>query len=93
MSYLDCSSEKKVDIVFVFDTSGSMGGEINELRCIANDFTQDLRLSRVNYSLGLVEFRGFPKSCGSGGWTGCGDPGDFAYRVKGNGILTSDINT
>jgi len=92
-SYLECSSEKKVDIVFVFDTSGSMGGEINELRSIANDFAHDLRSSRVDYNLGLVEFRDFPMSCGMSADSGCGKPGDFAYRVKGNGYLTGDITT
>ena len=31
--YLDCLTDKKVDIVFVFDTSGSMGGEIGRASC------------------------------------------------------------
>ncbi|HPC89416.1 MAG TPA: leucine-rich repeat domain-containing protein [Methanothrix sp.] len=82
-----------MDIVFVFDTSGSMGGEINELRSIVSDFADDLHSSRVDYNLGLVEFRDFPKSCGMSKDSGCGKSDDFAYRVKGNGDLTSDINT
>jgi hypothetical protein len=62
--YLDCLTDKKVDIVFVFDTIGSMEGEINELSAIACNFASDLVASRVDYRLGQVEFRDFPKTCG-----------------------------
>lgn len=61
--YLDCSSEKKIDIVFVFDTTNSMGGEISELRATANKFATDLEASNIDYQLGLVEFRDFPETC------------------------------
>gem|GEM_PF-601819 len=90
---LDCLTDKKVDIVFVFDTSGSMGGEINELSATAKDFATDLEASRIDHRLGLVEFRDFPKTCSESKGTSCGSPGDFAYRVKGDGNLTGDIST
>jgi len=92
-NYLDCLTDKKVDIVFVFDTSGSMGGEINELSATARDFAKDLEASRIDYRLDLVEFRDFPQSCGESKKTSCGDPDDFAYKVKGDGNLTGDIST
>ena len=88
--YLDCLTDKKVDIVFVFDTTNSMGGEINELSAIARDFAADLEASHIDYQLGLLEFRDFPQTCDG---SSCGSPGDFAYRVKGNGTLTSEIDT
>ena len=88
--YLDCLADKKVDIAFVFDTSNSMGGEINELRAIAKEFATGLEDSHIDYQLGLVEFRDFPKTCDG---NSCGSPGDFAYQVKGNGTLTPDIST
>jgi hypothetical protein len=91
--YLDCSSEKKVDIVFVFDTTGSMGGEINELSSIVRGFANDLEASHIDHRLGLVEFRDFPIACGDSTKTNCGDPGDFPYRIKGDGNLTEDIDT
>jgi len=88
--YLDCSSEKKIDIAFVFDTTNSMGGEISELRATANKFATDLDASNIDYQLGLVEFRDFPETCDG---FSCGSPGDYAYSVKGNGTLTSGIDT
>lgn len=88
--YLDCLTNKKVDIVFVFDTTNSMGGEINELSAIARDFAADLEASHIDYQLGLLEFRDFPQTCDG---SSCGSPGDFAYRVKGNGTLTAEIGT
>jgi hypothetical protein len=88
--YLDCSSEKKIDIAFVFDTTNSMGGEISELRATANKFATDLEASNIDYQLGLVEFRDFPETCDG---FSCGSPGDFAYSVKGNGTLTAEIGT
>lgn len=91
--YLDCLTDKKVDIVFVFDTSNSMDGEINELRAVANKFAANLEASHIDYQLGLVEFRDFPRTCGVKKQLQCGSPGDFAYRVKGNGTLTSEIDT
>ena len=91
--YLDCLTDKKVDIVFVFDTSGSMGGEINELSATARNFAADLEASRIDYHLGLVEFRDFPQSCGESKKKSCGEPDDFAYKAKGDGNLTGDIST
>jgi hypothetical protein len=88
--YLDCLTDKKVDIVFVFDTTNSMGGEISELRAVANKFATGLEASNIDFQLGLVEFRDFPETCDG---FSCGSPGDFAYQVKGNGTLTSEIDT
>ena len=91
--YLDCLTDKKVDIVFVFDTTGSMEGEINELSAIARGFASDREASRIDHRLGLVEFRDFPKTCGGGDEATCGSPGDFPYKAKGDGNLTGDIST
>jgi hypothetical protein len=91
--YLDCLTDKKADIVFVFDTSNSMGGEINELSAVVKDFATDLGASRIDYRLGLVEFRDFPITCGERAKISCGNPGDFAYKVKDNGTLTAEVNT
>jgi hypothetical protein len=91
--YLDCLTDRKVDIVFVFDTTGSMEGEINELSAIARNFASDLEASRIDHRLGLVEFRDFPKTCDGGDEATCGSPGDFPYKIKGNGNLTGNIST
>ncbi|MDD1759355.1 MAG: VWA domain-containing protein [Methanothrix sp.] len=89
--YLNCAAVKKVDIALVFDTSNSMGGEINELKALANKFASDLEASNIDYGLGLVEFRDFPLTCGESQRSQCGSPGDLPYRAAENGAITSDI--
>ena len=89
--YLDRSSRSAADIVFVFDSSGSMGSHINEMKSISKNFAKSLNESGIDYRLGLVSFRDFPISCENGGKrVTCGDPDDFPYKVYGN--PTSDLN-
>ena len=45
------------DIVFVFDDTGSMGGQINGLKTKAIDFANTLANSSIDYRLGLVIFK------------------------------------
>ncbi|MEA1944312.1 MAG: vWA domain-containing protein [Euryarchaeota archaeon] len=45
------------DIVFVFDDTGSMGGQINGLKAKAIDFANSLENSSIDYRLGLVTFK------------------------------------
>lgn len=44
------------DIVFLIDTSGSMGGAISEVKNNVNAFADALAVSDVDYRLGLVQF-------------------------------------
>ena len=83
-------SHKKADIVFVFDSSGSMEGKINELLSTSKDFVKELKDLDIDYSLGLVTFRDFPKSCGNNGIkTICGNPGDYPYKIYGQERLAN----
>jgi len=92
--YLDRFVNKTADIVFVFDTSGSMGKEIYELRAISKDFANQLSDSGIDYRLGLVAFRDFPISCeDQGKRTTCGFRDDFPYKIYGEGNLTDDLKT
>jgi len=88
-NYLDHIGEKKIDIVFVFDTSNSMNNEIQEMRSISNNLTNELMTSGLDYELGLVSFRDFPLECNNR-MISCGDPGDFPYKVYGNGRVSGD---
>jgi len=45
-----------VDVVFVFDTTGSMSGEISGMVDSANDFADALDYSGVDYRIGCVTF-------------------------------------
>lgn len=89
--YMDCTSGKKADIVFVFDTTGSMGGEIDEMKSISKAFADNLASSGIDYRLGLTEFRDFDYDCG--GPSPCGGSDDFPYRVYNGGTLTGSSDT
>ena len=89
--YLDCVSGKKADIVFVFDTTGSMGEEIDEMKSIAKEFADNLASSGIDYRLGLTEYRDFNLNCG--GDTACGGSDDFPYKVYNEGVLTGNSAT
>ncbi len=84
--YLDCVTGTNVDIVFVFDTTGSMGEEINEMKTVSQSFADNLASSGIDYRLGLTEFKDFDLACGG---ATCGDDGNFAYKVYNGGVLTS----
>ncbi len=62
------------DIVFLIDTTGSMGAEISDVYNIVEDFTEILENSSINYRLGLVEFKDYPIS-------NCGSSSDFPYKI------------
>ncbi|HTE18326.1 MAG TPA: vWA domain-containing protein [Armatimonadota bacterium] len=49
--------KKTADVVFCFDTTGSMGGEIDDLKASAVMFAQELNSHGVHFQVGLVEFR------------------------------------
>ncbi len=89
--YMDCVSGKKADIVFVFDTTGSMGGEIDEMKSISKAFADNLASSGIDYRLGLTEFRDFNFDCG--GSSPCGGSEDFPYKVYNGGVLTGSSAT
>jgi len=82
--YLDCSSKgRQNDVVFVFDTTGSMGGEIEEMQSAVIGFSDAIKTAGIDYRLGLTEYKDFLAEP-------CGDPGDFPYKVYNGGVLTAD---
>jgi uncharacterized repeat protein (TIGR01451 family) len=89
-AYLDCVTTKKADIVFVFDTTGSMGEEISEMKDISKDFADGLTAASIDYQLGLTELRDFPVECDG---INCGASGDLAYKVYNGGVLTNSSST
>lgn len=50
------TSGAKADIVFIFDTTGSMGGEIDGLKARATAFADGLAAKGIDYRLALVTF-------------------------------------
>lgn len=62
------------DIVFIVDSTESMGEEINATRDIVEQFANRLQSESVNARLSLVEFKDYPQAP-------CGTPADFQSRV------------
>jgi len=50
-------SSKEADIMFVFDCTGSMGGEIRAMQDAIIDFSSTVITEGLNIRLGLIEFR------------------------------------
>lgn len=86
--YLDCTSTgREEDIIFVFDTTGSMGDEIAEMKQAVITFSDAIAEAGIDYNLGLTEYKDFPLlDLG----LECGEPDDVAYTVHNGGILTDD---
>lgn len=93
-SYLERLSTAKVDIVFVFDTTKSMGEEIREMQSISKSFADGLVARRIDYCLGLTAFKDFPINCGYGkNAQACGYSSDFPYKIYNDGVLTDNSYT
>lgn len=83
--YLDCNGTgKKIDVSFVFDTTGSMGEEIAAMKQAVIDFINTIKASGVDYGLGLIDYEDYPTGT-------CGDAGDSPHKVLNGGNLTSDV--
>ena len=50
------AGDRRADIVFLIDVSGSMGSSIAGVRSNVNSFANSLAASGVNFALGLVKF-------------------------------------
>lgn len=84
---LICTSEgRPVDVVFVFDTTGSMGSEISGMKTAVINFANTLAGAGVDARFGLTEYKDFSKSCSG---VTCGGSSDFPYKVYGSGNLVN----
>lgn len=79
--------ENYADIVFIIDSTSSMGEEIEDVIRTINEFVNILKEKEINYRLGLIEFRDYPIVM-------CGMPEDFPSMVYdfNNKDFTKDIN-
>lgn len=67
------ASLRKLDLAFVVDTTGSMGGDIYQVKLDIQAYLDDLDESGMDYRIAIVEYRDFASRTG--------DYEDFAYRV------------
>jgi photosystem II stability/assembly factor-like uncharacterized protein len=63
-----------LDVFFLIDTTGSMGGVIDALRLALARIVNDLTLSGIQASFGVGSFKDFPQN----NW---GSPGDIPYEL------------
>jgi predicted outer membrane repeat protein len=72
-----------LDFVICFDTTGSMGGDIDAVRTAASQIVNAIAARFTSYRLGLVDFRDYPDG-------NHGSIGDWPYldRVR----FTTDVN-
>ena len=74
----------KADIVFVIDSTGSMGGAINNVKNNINNFVNKLEEEKVDVRLGLVEYKDIvadgPNSTKNLGWTE--SPDEFKKKIN-----------
>lgn len=61
-----------VDLAFVVDTTGSMAGEIAEVRTNLNALVDELSAAKASFRVAVVSYRDFPERAG---------PGNFPSRV------------
>jgi len=81
---LQCTHDNvALDLVVVFDTTGSMGSEIKSMKNTVNDFLQLIDSSNYDYKLGLTKYEDFPISP-------CGTSKAIPYFIYNEGNLTSD---
>lgn len=55
-------AKSRIDMVFIIDSSGSMGGDINDVRREINNFTEQLSNQGLDYRLGLVSYEEYANS-------------------------------
>ncbi len=68
--------EGSIDVVFVIDTTGSMGDDIDGVKAFSSRFVDDLSLRTSSYRVAVVDYRDFPERTGSSG--------DYPARIRLN---------
>jgi len=79
---------KLVDVAFVMDTTGSMGGSITALKnALQGSLLTQLQAAIPNVAMAVVDHRDYPVGPIIGGY---GSPGDWPVKV--HQVMTTDIN-
>lgn len=63
---------KKIDLVFVIDTTGSMGDDINYVKRDVNQIVGDIVEQGQDYRLAVIDYRDFPERTGD----------DYVYNIQ-----------
>ncbi len=83
------STPPKVDVVFAFDLTGSMGDILNTAKSRAIEIMTTLDVLDIDISYGVVSYMDYPNCYNSYGYNSCyGTAGDYAYAM--NQAITSE---
>jgi len=83
------TTSPKGDVVFIFDASGSMSGELNAMKTQAGNIMTQVRTSVPDTNFGVGSFVDYPHAYNSYGYSNTyGSGTDYAWRVDQD--LTSD---
>lgn len=74
---------KSLDIVFLIDSTGSMGPYINNVKSQADTLITDLKSKFKDVRIAVVDYRDYPQDP-------YGDPGDYITQVRS--AFTTDLN-
>jgi hypothetical protein len=78
------TTSKILDVLFLFDTTGSMGPYISNAKASASALLDKIASKFKNYRVAVANYKDFPQSP-------YGDSGDYVYRA--NQVFTSDKAT
>lgn len=76
------AAAKSIDMAFVVDTTGSMGGQIASVRSNLNSIVSNLAAGSADFRVAVVSYRDFPSRCL--------EAGSYAARV--DQTFTNDIS-
>lgn len=65
---------KKLDLVIMSDTTGSMGDDIAQVKASANEIVNTLDLEGLDYRVAIADYKDYPVSP-------YGDPSDYVYKL------------
>ena len=55
------STQPKLDLIILIDTTGSMGGEINQVKVSANEIVEALDSTGFDYRVAVADYRDYPE--------------------------------
>jgi len=82
----------KLDVLFLIDTTGSMGDEINTMKSYATNVMNQVRARVADSWFGVADFRDYTasySSCGYSNTYGSAGSGDYPWRLRQ--ALTSSL--
>lgn len=69
------TTSKVLDVLFLFDTTGSMGSSISSAKANASSLLDKINAKFKNYRVAVADYKDYPQSP-------YGDPGDYVYNPR-----------